>query len=87
MCLLYGFFTCFAGPDPDNLFNRQNEDLAIANFSGFAGQCRLAYDGDNFFNLVGFDDEFQFYLGDKVDNIFGSTVYFLVAFLAPVSGV
>ena len=73
---------CFTGSNPDSLFNRNDEYLAVTDFAGVG---RIT----NFFNHLirkcGIHHDFDFNFGDKIDDIFGTAVDFLVTLLSPVA--
>jgi hypothetical protein len=76
---LDGIVIALAGADPQCGFNGDNENLAVTDAAGLCG-C-----GDSLYYAVGeavLDYDFQFYLGQKVDDIFGTTIEFGMAFLA-----
>ena len=74
-----GIYAGFTGADTDNFFDVRDENLAVADAS------RLGSLADGFDGAVhGFvcDDDFNFHLGKKVDDIFGAAVKLGMAFLS-----
>ena len=76
---LDGFRTGLTGTDADGLFDWGNENLPVPNAAGFGG---LANGFNCAFNLVVIDDNFDFHLGQKVDDIFSAAIELCVTFLA-----
>jgi len=69
----------FAGADADEAIHRNDEDLAVADRTGFG---RLDDGIDGGIGLVGADEEFDFEFGDEIDLVLGAAVDFGVAALA-----
>ena len=71
-----------ARPDPDRILNRQNEDLAVADFPGVRGfPDRLDHVLHGFVS----DNDLQLALGDEVNYILGTPVLLLDPPLDPAA--
>src|SRR3990172_5691502 len=67
-----------AGPDPDHVVDRDDEDLPVSDPAGLGrGLDRLDY----LVALVVRDDDFDLHLGQKVNGVFAAPVQFGVPFL------
>jgi hypothetical protein len=67
-----------AGPDPDDIGQIGDEDLAVANFAG-AGRADDCLD-DIRANSLG-DDNIQAHLRNEVNRLLGAMIHFLLAAL------
>jgi hypothetical protein len=76
---LDGGFTALVSADADYIFDREDEDLAVADLAGFGGGCDR---GDCLGREVVGDDDLKFGLGQEINRVFGSTIDLGVAFLA-----
>ena len=78
---LNGVAVLFAGADTQRAFDGDDEDFAIANASGLGS-------GGNRFDHAGGErivhDDLQLHLGQKVDDIFGTTIEFGMALLTVI---
>src|SRR5438034_8675506 len=70
---------CFTGTDTDDLLDILNKNLAVANLAGAGGL------DDGIHGPLGetvIDHQFDFYLWQKIDDVFGAAVQLGMAFLA-----
>src|SRR5574343_1675209 len=75
---LKGIGTGFAGPDTNDLFEIEDEDLAVADLAGAGG----LFDGlDDLIDMLGLDGGFDFHFGQEVDHILGAPIQFGMPFL------
>src|SRR6202012_206026 len=70
-----------AGADANRMVEVDDEDLAVADLSGF---CRRGDRIDGLVDLVGGNRDFDLDLGQKAHRVLGATVDFRVAFLPPI---
>jgi hypothetical protein len=77
---LQGIGAGFAGPDADDLFEIENEDLAVADL---AGTCRLLDGFDDLIDLVALDGGLDLHFRQKVDDILGAPVQLGMPFCRP----
>src|SRR5689334_21065671 len=71
--------SALAGSDPDDLLDRQDEDLAVADPSGL---CSLLDRFDYFRDLLVAHDDLELHLRQEIDDVLGAPVELGVALLA-----
>ena len=67
------------GPDPDRVFDRKDEDLAVTDLARLAG---FLEGEDDLLGLVVRDDDFELELGEEVDDVLRTAVELRVALLS-----
>ena len=72
------YVATFLGTDADDFLKRHDEDLAVADFTGF-GSLGDGIDGLGY--EVTIDRDFEFYLRKEIDRVFAAAVDFGVTFL------
>eukprot|EP00873_Tetraselmis_striata_P030531 jgi/Tetstr1/450795/TSEL_037831.t1 len=77
---LEGFVSAFARADSNGLFDRRNENLAVANTTGLR---RVADRLDRLVGKLVWDNDLDFDLGQEINDVFGASVEFGMALLTP----
>ena len=77
-CRLKCFITSFAGTYSHDLCKIENKDLTVADFSCFRSVTDCC---DHIVNRIVIDSDFDLRLGQKIHDVFGSTVKFCMSFL------
>src|SRR6056297_3320293 len=72
--------TVLTGADADRLFDRADENLAIADLVGLRGVDDGLYGG---IDLIVVEHHVDLYLGQEIHHVFGPAIKFGMAFLAP----
>jgi hypothetical protein len=70
--------SCFSSPNTNNLLDRRDENLAVADFSG----ARSAHDSVDLRCFFIGNQNLNFYFGQKIDNVFGAAVKLRMSFSA-----
>src|SRR5437764_987789 len=71
-----------AGADADRMVEVDDEDLAVADLTGF-GRCGDGLDG--LVDLIGGDGDLDLDLGQEADRVFGAAIDFRMALLPAIS--
>src|SRR5947209_10335689 len=71
-----------AGADANRVVEIDDEDLAVADLSGF---CRAGDGFDGLVDLVGIDGDLDLDLGQETHGVFGAAIDFGMALLPPIS--
>ena len=71
--ILDGIFAALTCSDANDVFDREQKDLAVADFSCFGGPLNDLYDLGN--DFIGYD-QFDLGLGDKINLVFRPPVEF-----------